>query len=786
MAAAFVLGEIGASGHRGTGFFLVFCAAAAGYLGCRYAGWYLERMAGRAGAGHRRGRAIAELALLSVCFLLGGVRWRQEEQKLAYADLAASGTRLEIWGRVDWVKETAYGEQLMVSRTQLRGGGVSGLRLLVRREDDAGRALSPGDWILAEGVLEEFETAGNPGEFDSREYYRSLGCHYAFTMERLLTVREEALPLHRTLAGVRSRLSESLRQACDAKTCGVYLAMLLGDKGELPTELKELYSENGIAHILAISGLHIAVLGMGLYRMLRRFGGFRPAGLAAGGLITLYVLMTGSAVSACRAGLMFVIQLFSHICGRSYDMLSAAAAALLILLWQNPWYLYNSGCQLSFGAVLAIGGLLPCLIRLYRMESAPVRALLSSCSVSLITFPILTQSFFEISPYGVLLNLAVLPCMTLVMLSGVLGALAGLLHPLAGGFFAALGGNILLFYEWLCRLAQRLPGSRIITGRTEPYMALLYYAALALLLLFLSSVRKQMSGRLRIAVAALLLCLPGLLCIRRREGLYVCFLDVSQGDGIYMETAEGLRILVDGGSSDERRLYEKSLLPFLKSEGVSRLDYAVVTHPDEDHISGLRELIADGEIRLGCLLLPEVEAGYADEAWLGLCELARTAGISVGTLAGGSTLEAGALTLRCLYPYRGLQTEERNGWSTVLEVEYGEFSMLLTGDLDAAGEEYLVSEELSENRHYTVLKVAHHGSRFSTGESFLERVSAEYAVISCGEKNRYGHPHSEVLERLEAAGTEALTTAEYGALLWETDGKRVRAEGMRKGIIDIP
>lgn len=718
-------------------------------------------------------RMAAEAGLLMLCFCLGMCRFFYEESKRGLGHLIIENAVVELQGRVDEVKETAYGVTLMLSNVAITGEEHSSLKLVASTSEADG--IMPGDRIRAYGMLKEFDRARNPGEFDSYLYYRSLGCQYSCELKSITGMRRPRVSIYRMLVIARSRLQSIYRDICTEDASGVYQAMLLGEKSELLTETKELYSDGGISHILAISGLHIAVLGMGIYQALRRVGGFRSSGMLAGLVIGLYVLMTGLAVSAYRAAIMFVIQIMSLIVKRSYDMLLAAAAALLFLLWQNPWYLFYSGCQLSFGAVFAIGLVYPSLSYIFEAERPMTKALLSSLSVSLVTFPILSWSFYELSPYSIVLNLLVIPLMTLVMVSGLLGGIAGLFWLDAGKFLVALGQYILKLYEYLCKLLRLLPYSQYLTGKPSLTILLLYYLFLICIVAVCAIVSGQQRGieerertkiRLpyKLFLAGSLFLLPLFLGIRVQKNLYVCFLDVSQGDGIFIQTEDNIRILVDGGSADKKNLYQRSLLLFLKSRGVNALDFAVVTHPDEDHISALKELIEQEEISLYQLLLPRISEQLQDEAYNSLRELARQRGVIVGYLSQGDRLQAGDLKITCLYPYRGLITEGRNGYSTVLEVEYKKYSMLLTGDLDKAGEEYLIKHALSKEKRYTILKVAHHGSKYSTTKEFLEKVTADYAVISCGKRNRYGHPHDEVLQRLKESGIQVRITAEEGAI----------------------
>lgn len=756
MTAAFVLGEVYASGYIKTGIYMGLLAVA---VLCA-----LEELKDIG----RWELLISAFCLL--CFLGGNYRIRVEENRWKAAEEAAEWENAVIWARVDWVKETPYGCAITLSQAQLQrenGEKLSQELKLYAYMSDAG-AVTTGDWIQAEGSVRIFEKADNPGEFDSLCYYRSLGFHAAMDIAQISCVRSSVLPLYRCLTALRESLREVFSVICTPEAAGIYQAMLLGERSGLEKELKELYSAGGISHILAISGLHIAVIGMGMYRICRRFGGFSFSGLIAGGLLSLYVMFTGSAVSACRAGIMFVVQLCSFVCRRSYDMLSAAAFALILILWDNPMYLFHSGCQLSFGAVFAIGLIYPVLVEALHAEHAIVQAFLSSLSVSLVTFPVLAWNFYELSPYSIGLNLIVIPCMTLVMLSGILGGLLGLRYIWMGRFWIGLGQEILKLYRWLCELTKQIPGNQIIMGKPELWVLGLYYVLLVAGILCLRGMtqkereeRKQ-AGKRGLFLAGLCSVLLAALCIKRQPELYVCFLDVSQGDGCYIEL-QGVKLLVDAGSSDKKELYEDILLPFLKARGAAELDYIVVSHPDEDHISGIRTLLEERRIAVRQLVLPKISENMQDEAYMELIELAGKSGVQVVKISAGDRISGGNWQICCLYPYEGLYTTDRNEYSAVLEVSCGALDILFTGDIGEETEEYLVPYLEKSEKTYEILKVAHHGSGASSGRRFLEAVKPQLAVISCGKNNQYGHPHEETVKRLQECGCQIVRTDKQGA-----------------------
>ena len=274
--------------------------------------------------------------------------------------------------------------------------------------------------------------------------------------------------------------------------------------------------------------------------------------------------------------------------------------------------------------------------------------------------------------------------------------------------------------------------------------------------------------------------------------MQVTFLDVGQGDGIFMKGPEGNTYLVDGGSSDVKKVGQYRLEPFLKSQGVGRLDYVLISHGDSDHVNGVEELMERQNIgvKIKTLVLPMQEVW--DEALAGIAEKAKEYGIRVVVIEPGQSIKEGDMTITCIQPGNpGTEAENResegrdadeeyepgNASSMVLAVKFGEFDMLLTGDVEGEGEGQL-TEQLEEQYRgctWEVLKVAHHGSKNSSSEEFLRQVKPAYAFISAGQENRYGHPHQETIERLADVGSKVYSTQEKGALIVEVeDGETMK------------
>ena len=669
-----------------------------------------------------------------------------------------------------------------------------------------------GSTVAVRGKVQPFMQATNPGEFDSREYYQILKLDFRLKNAEVIKISENHNKLQELLYKIKENCSMILDKFYSRTDAGIMKTILLGDKSELSEVVEEQYKRNGIIHVMAISGLHISMLGMGLYKLLRRTGmPIGAAGILAVLFIGCYGLMTGMKASACRAIIMFLIKITADMIGRTYDMLTALSVAAVLLLLEQPLYVRHAGFLLSFGAIIGIGAVLPVL-----QERAPqkiLKGVLPGISIFLVSFPIQISYYYQYPMYSIFLNLLIVPLMTLVMISGLAVLAAGALSiPVAGAVcgkgMAVLGHLILAVYSFACSGAENLPGAVLVTGKPGGVRIAVYYGLLFLYLV-LPFWGKQEGGRIGSGIGdgtvvsesskrrersvwrkitRLLLLVAGflVLLVRLPHGLEMTFLDVGQGDCIYVRSENGHSYLFDGGSTDKSKVGKYQITPFLKSRGVGRLEAVFVSHADVDHYSGIEELLENEEadrIRIKRLVLPAtVQSMEAEEGCERLAQLARAQGIEVVTIQAGDKITDGILSIECLNPVITAETIQRqadsNEQSQVFYLTYRSFSALLTGDITGEPEQRMTEklENLRAGRTLTVLKVAHHGSKYSTEEDFLETAKPVFSIISCGENNRYGHPHTETLERLKNSGTKTLITYETGAVTLRTDGEEVKVE----------
>lgn len=673
-----------------------------------------------------------------------------------------------------------------------------------------GGGVPAGSRVQVAGSIRIIKPPVNPGEYNYRHSCFSQGIGCQFYGEKIFVLEEGRWTLSEYLKGVRRRLGERLDAAAEQKDAGILKAVLLGERKDLDQGIYDLYRKNGISHLLAISGLHMSVLGMGFWKLLRKTGCGRGAsGFLAGSMLILYGTMTGFSPSVFRAIFMLLLSFMADWLGRTYDLASALCAAAFCLLVTEPFLLTQAAFQLSF---LAVGGIVflgQPLIRYVPLKNHPLsrpvfEAFLVSFSVQMSTLPAILYHSFEIPVYSIFLNLLVIPPMAGVLYSGLAAmAFAGASRSLA--VFCLGGGHFILwFYEWICRSVQKLPGAVWCAGRPQMWQILLFYVLILGGVKSLEKAerpdRKKRNQGIRAAGVCVFWCSAFLFLIPvERGGLTVVFLDVGQGDGIFLEQ-EGWNLLVDCGSSQNKNLGEYSLVPFLKSRGITSLDTVVITHGDKDHISGIQYLLENPEtgIRMKQLLMPE--AGKGEEIYEKLEEQAGRNGIQTVYIGRGDRIAAsggvemeemkektgnmgvnkgrGEPQIECLYPSEETRCRDRNDQSAVLLLTYGRFRLLLTGDLEAAGERELI--ERGELMPVTILKAGHHGSATSSGMEFLEEVSPAETILSYGEGNRYGHPDRQVVARLKECGSGIWETAKAGAIAVWTDGERVKIQGFLK------
>ena len=681
----------------------------------------------------------------------------------------SDGETVTLTGIVEEIAEKENSRQIRLSHIYLSSDLSYQRQVLVYENQQT--TLKIGYKVKAAGSYAPLEEASNPGQFDQKAYYEARGIGMVLKKAKLTVIEAKENIFFQKLYELRSFWAQNLEKITGKEEAALLKAMLLGEKSSLKKEQKELYQSGGISHILAISGLHISLVGMLLYRFLRKKKRSYPfSALVSGSCMVVYGFLTGFGVSAKRAVFMFLIYLGAELLGETYDVVSALALSGLLILAEQPLQLFQCGFQLSFLSVGAVALGYPALQKRLGWKKKAAMSLLSGLSVTLFTLPCTLYWFYEWMPYAVFLNLIVIPLVPVVFLSGAAGMLTGGASVAAGMFLAGASAGVLRFFQTLLERTEVLPGSRAVIGQPELWQIALYYVLVgAAVWGGRCRARKKNQHRIEVRIFFIIFALC-ILCLPFHRPVEVTFLDVGQGDAVFLRTEAGTTCLIDGGSTTVSDVGTYRLLPFLKSRGVSSLDYLFLSHMDADHINGAEELLKDQfrgiPIRHLCL-----SALPGDETRERLEKEARLFGTELCYISRGTVFREKGAEIRCLSPVKDQKKEDENENSEVLMVEISGLRILFTGDLGEEGEQELL--EAGTDLRAAVLKVGHHGSRFSTGEDFLEAVSPGFAVISCAENNRYGHPAPETVERLERAGCRIFYTMKSGAVtLYPVNGKK--------------
>ncbi len=659
---------------------------------------------------------------------------------------------------------------------------------------EAPEDLKPGAVLVVSGKLEPFSAARNPGEFDRRRYMACRHCYYQVRNAVLLQVGKNRNPLRAFLYSAKEKFRETLEKSA-GEDAAEFLAIALGEKSAMETGDRMLYQMAGILHIFVISGLHVSIIGTGLYELLlRRAGlGIPASGIAASVVLLLYGIMTGGTASAMRSAAMFLVLTGARILGRIYDVPSALALSGILLLAESPGYICDAGFLLSFSAAAGTAYLYPCLCTaaetaglMKRKNQKLLRSVLLSTAVQLTTIPVLLYTYGEISLTGTVLNLLILPTSGIALVSAVAAMLAGSLF-LPAGILAALPGRIVLkVYHRLAEGTGLLPVRTWIAGSPGALQTAGYILILVLLVFegeYLKRrkrLRKELTrgkrGMHLLATASMAILLIPLIGFHPFAGIRITVLDIGQGSCTVVQADAHRAILLDGGSTSKEKIGQYTILPFLKNQGIRELDAVFVSHTDQDHISGIQELLElqkmhVSSLRIHALVLPDWE--MAPQTWQELARAAEEAGVLVCRAGTGMEFRDGKVQIRVLAPDPGTRPDDVNEDGLVAQLKFGRFSMLFPGDIGEKTE----TELLSRFERNTVLLAPHHGSGYSGSREFVNRVEPQTAVISCSENNRYGHPAPEAVERLKETGAEIFFTMKSGAVTIVSDGEKYGAAG---------
>ena len=727
----------------------------------------------------RKRRLPAALCIVIVSYLAGAVNFVMYDA-VKGAPVLNDGEVYEITGKTVQINQKemsdgTYRNQYRV-RTCSAGGNIMSSRdmLVVRYAENADDDTVPGDIVKVKGTAEHPSPRRNPGCFDYSLYLRSVGISAVIKADSVEVIDEKGM---HTVAGrlyvFRETFLSKLEQKAGQDASSMMGAIMFGEKDEMDEAVLEEFRKNGTAHVLAVSGLHIGMI----YAVISKLWRWKKGRLHFVATMTFfcgYAVLASFSPSVTRAVFMIGLHQFAMLTNRRYDLYSAAFCTAAVMMLKNPMCIFNTGFQMSFLAVLTMMMVIPAAEKIYK------GIFTASISVQAGLMPYVAYVFNYLSPGAVLVNVPV------IFLTGIIvpmGLCAMAFSVLSDGLFSAVSAAA----AGLCRMMTVINHVSAADGVTvfevtSPGKGTLAFYYLSLMVFFSEEGRlaiKRKGGKKMIPLmlsAVLLVSFSfGEICGSGFEKADLTFVDVGQGDCMHFRTEDGGNYFVDGGGSINYNVGKKVLKPYLLKNGVKKLDGAFVTHLHTDHYKGIAELCREGMVKRLYLY----EGNRLREE-----EVLRETGLEPEALTylyKGQTVQLSAETsVKVLWPERKaareyekmLQREEdENLSSLIMKICMRDASVIATGDVDA---EHLqkIGDAWRSGVRCDILKVAHHGSRYSYSEAFTKQAAPSYAVFQVG-KNNFGHPDNGVIENYRQNGIMIYRNDKDGAVGFDfsDDGK---------------
>ncbi len=699
---------------------------------------------------------------------------------------------------------------------------------------DSNNPFIYGNYIRARAKLKEPGNFNNPGGFDYKRYLGYRGIHLRGYISRptdIIVIRNSAGGYLRTgLERYRSLIRKSILETTSSPERKILQALILGEKEGIPSDIIKKFNRAGVSHILAISGLHMGIIALISFSIIKgviksseylllRFNMLKVSALISLVPVIAYAFIAGLHISTIRAMIMIICYLIALLTGRDRDLLNVLAFAAFLILVINPASLFDVSFQLSFAAVTAIILAAPVIVNALSGISGEgisrkgLRSLLLFLAVSLSatigTAPIIALYFNRISSISLISNLIVIPVIGFAALPiGMLAIIAAPFAPLAhlitglASFFTGIAVHIIntLSSPEFASFTVTTPALLEIT-----LYYLLVFTGLRLLMLWTEKgiykscnrevlICRGSSWNIRNLYLAkektLLAFFLGLIllsffanayCISARASgrgaVEATFLDVGQGSSTLLRLPGGAVILVDGGGfyDSDFDLGERVLAPYLWREKIKKIDIMVMTHADQDHAGGLPFIAENFEVGEIWTNGQGSEKGACHR----LLDIAEEKSIPHLRVSSDTPeIRVGDVSLKILNPQKSESGQgflfpgfDYNNNAIVLKITIGSKSILLPADISASAEKQLISS--GADLRSDMLMAPHHGGHSSSSNAFLNAVRPEIAVISCGKDNHFGFPNTDVLDRYKRAGARVMRTDRDGAVIIGTDGERI-------------
>ena len=643
-----------------------------------------------------------------------------------------------------------------------------------------------GDEVELTGEFERPNSARNYKGFDYKQYLKSKGIYGTVDLENYKIVAEDQIDnFSKLINSVQNSMKNNINAILGKEEAALCIGILVGDREAISEETEDNFKKSNLTHMLAVSGSHITYIITALAVLLGRTGK-KLTKIITIVILLFFMALTGFTSSVIRACIMGILVLIASMLHRKSDTINNLGLSSLIILLFNPYAIIDVGFLLSYGGTIGIVLLGDRITNgLYKGENKIIRCIIISFSITLsanlIIIPIMAYNFSTVSFTFWISNILAAPVMEIVTIFGFIVYFISIVFPLLAEFLGIFLGFLLDILLKIAEISSLIPGSSIYIKTPYVIECVIYYFIIYVIYnldkikniikeskyiqSFIKSIKKEAHNKQKNMVTTSIVTIVLLVFVSTTisfipRPLKIYFVDVGQGDCTLIQTPTNKSILIDGGGSEFGNfdVGESILLPYLLDRRITTIDYMLISHADSDHISGLFAIIENLNVKN--IIISKQGENSANLKTLN--QLVKDKNIKITIAKNGDYIQIDKYSyLEILFPEDELIKDNvLNNNSIVAKFHYENFSMLFTGDIEEVAENRICEMYEDTNKlNATILKVAHHGSKTSSTQRFLELVNPKIAFIGVGENNKFGHPNDEVIERLK----------QYTNLIYRTD-----------------
>ena len=649
--------------------------------------------------------------------------------------------------------------------------------------------LQYGDEIELKGEFIEPQTARNKGGFNYKQYLKTLKIYGTVNVEKVVILRKNRInPILKFSNDIHIKIEEKIEKYLDEKQAGILKGILLGDSKKVEEEIQENFRISNISHVLAVSGMHVNYIILGIGCLLKPLFGKRRTRKITIIFLVFYMFITGFSASIVRAGVMGIIIILGKLIHRKEDTWTSISISLLILLINNPFSILNISLQLSFAGTMGL---------VLFNKKIPGIFSITLCAQIMI-FPIMIYHFNIFGTYFLITNLLAGIIIGPIIIIGILGIFSSIFSLTIAKmifFIEKISVEILILISKFSEFSM----AKIYLPTPRIWQIIIYY----IIVFFIKSIyevysekkptatfirvknllalakykfRKNKRKNIKKIMSILMILVVTFTIIKKQYNtLNINFVDVGQGDSCFIVTPKNKTILVDGGGSQSKEfdVGKSILLPYILNKGYTQIDYIVISHFDYDHVGGILYIMQEIKVK-NIIIGKQFENSQNYEKFVNLVQ---QKDIKVRIVEAGENIKIEKdLNLNVIWPNSKNEISDNsiNNNSLVFKMMYKKFSMLFTGDIEEIAEKKILQTCNVKNLESLVLKVPHHGSKTSSSQGFLDAVRPKIALIGVGKNNKFGHPSDITLEKFKMYDTKVYRTDQKGEITLKTDGNKIK------------